>query len=604
MLSTLPFTLNALRDAYAGGITPSEVIDEVFARLDAVDDPAIFIHLRARDELRNEADALGDYDPDKPLWGIPFAVKDNIDVAGLPTTAACPAYAYTPQSDAFVVSKLRAAGALMIGKTNLDQFATGLVGVRSPYGAPLNAVDPTIVPGGSSAGSAVIVGHGIVTFSLGTDTAGSGRVPAALNNIVGLKPTLGALSARGVVPACRTLDTVSIFALTVDDAYAALSVARGFDPSDAYSKTLPHDALTAPPEHLRIGVPDDTSIEFFGDDLQKAAFTRDVKRLADTGAEISHVDFRPLYAIARMLYEGAWVAERYTVIEELLKRDAKAVYSVTRQIISQAEKLSAADAFRGLYRLAELKREAKPMLDKLDMLCVPTIPTFYTTADLEADPITPNANLGTYTNFVNLLDMCGIAVPSAPRSDGRPGSVTLLAKAGRDAAVAAVARRFEVGCSRTMGATQHPVPEPRPLTPAGTDRIELAVCGAHMSNLPLNWQLTDRGARFVRKARTAACYRFYALAGGPPARPGLVRSDTPDAHSIALEVWSMPKTQLGSFLEAIPYPLGIGSLELSDGSWVKGFVCDANGVQGAEDISQIGDWRAFLAQDLATAQPS
>ena len=601
MLSTLPFTLAALQDAYASGVTPVEVIDEVFARLDAVNDPAMFIHLRTREALRNEAEALGGYDPDKPLWGIPFAVKDNIDVAGLETTAACPAYAYTPRSDAFVVAKLRAAGALMIGKTNLDQFATGLVGVRSPYGAPLNSVDPNIVPGGSSGGSAVIVGHGIVTFSLGTDTAGSGRVPAALNNIVGLKPTLGALSSRGVVPACRTLDTVSVFALTVDDAYAAFSVARGFDPSDAYSKALPHDELSAPPRHLRIGVPDSASIEFFGDDLQQAAFARDVKRLADTGAEISYVDFNPLYAIARMLYEGAWVAERYTVIEELLQEDAEAVHPVTRKIISQAEGLSAADAFRGIYRLAELKRQAEPMLDRLDMLCVPTIPTFYTTADLDDDPITPNSNLGTYTNFVNLLDMCGIAVPTAPRCDGRPGSVTLLAGAGRDAAVAAVARRLEAGCTRTMGATQHRLREPPPLKSTGPDHIELAVCGAHMSDLPLNWQLTDRGARFVRKARTAAQYRFYALAGGPPARPGLVRSDATGACSIAVEIWSMPKKELGSFLEAIPYPLGIGSIELSDGSWVKGFVCDASGVQGAEDISQIGDWRLFLAQDLVAA---
>jgi len=376
MLSTLPFTINSLRDAYAAGTRPADVVREIFTRLDAVGDPGIFIHLRDRDDLIAEAEALGDYDPARPLWGIPYAAKDNIDVAGIETTAGCPAYAYMPTDDAFVIAQLRAAGALMVGKTNLDQFATGLVGVRTPYGAPLNAVDPEIVPGGSSGGSGVIVGHGIVSFSLGTDTAGSGRVPAALNNIVGLKPTLGALSASGVVPACRTLDTISIFALTVDDAYAAFAVARGFDPKDAYSKPLPHENLTEPSGTLRIGVPDAGSIEFFGDTVQQAAFERDVAVLTARGAEIVEIDFAPLYAIADMLYEGAWVAERYTVIADLLATNPDALHPVTRQIITHAESMSAADAFTGMYRLAELKRAAEPMLDSVDLLCVPTVPTF------------------------------------------------------------------------------------------------------------------------------------------------------------------------------------------------------------------------------------
>jgi allophanate hydrolase len=601
MLENLPFTLTALRGAYAAGTKPADVVDEIFARLDAVNDPGIFIHLRDRESLRAEADALGPYDPAKPLWGIPFAAKDNIDVAGIETTAACPAYAYTPQSDAFVIANLRAAGALVIGKTNLDQFATGLVGVRTPYGAPLNAVDPDIVPGGSSGGSGVIVGHGIVTFSLGTDTAGSGRVPAALNNIVGLKPTLGALSASGVVPACRTLDTISIFALTVDDAYAAFAVARGYDPSDAYSKLIPHVALSAPALPLRIGVPDAATIEFFGDDIQKDAFERDIALLAATGAQIAYINFEPLYAVARMLYEGAWVAERYTVIEDLLKSDPDAIHPVTRQIITHAESMSAADAFRGIYRLADLKRAAEPMLDGLDVLCVPTIPTFYSVADLEADPVTPNSNNGTYTNFVNLLDMCGIAVPTAPRSDARPGSVTLLAAAGQDAVVAAVARGFEADCPRNMGATAHPVPMPPPLPAAMSDRIELAVCGAHMTGLPLNWQLTDLGATFVRRAQSSADYKFYALAGGPPERPGMVRADGPGTGAVALEIWSLPTTAVGTFVVGIPAPLGIGTIKLSDGSLVKGFLCEAIGTLGATDITALGDWRAYLAQKAIPA---
>lgn len=601
MPSHLPFTLNALREAYVAGTSPVDVIDEIFARLDAVNDPGIFIHLRDHESLRAEAAALGAHDPDMPLWGIPFAAKDNIDVAGIETTAACPAYAYTPDKDAFVIANLRAAGALMIGKTNLDQFATGLVGVRTPYGAPLNAVDPEIVPGGSSGGSGVIVGHGIVTFSLGTDTAGSGRVPAALNNIVGLKPTLGALSASGVVPACRSTETVSVFALTVDDAYAAFEVARGFDPADAYSKPLAHEPMTAPTKSLRIGVPDAASIEFFGDAVQQAAFDRDVALLKAGGAEIEYIDFEPLYAIARMLYEGAWVAERYTVIEDLLKTDPGAIHPVTKQIITHAESMSAADAFRGMYRLAELKRAAEPMLDGLDLLCVPTIPTFYSVADLEADPVTPNSNNGTYTNFVNLLDMCGIAVPTAPRSDGRPGSVTLLAGAGQDALIAAVARGFEADCTRRMGATTHPIPTPAALPDKPSDQIELAVCGAHMTGLPLNWQLMDLGAKFVRKTQTAPDYKFYALAGGPPARPGLVRAEGPDTGAVAVEVWSLPKAGFGTFMAGIPAPLGIGTIALSDGSTVKGFICEANGVKGATDITQLGDWRVFLAQEAVTA---
>lgn len=601
MLDQLPFTLTALREAYAAGTRPADIIDEIFTRLDAVNDPGIFIHLCDRAALRAQADALGAYDPDMPLWGIPFAAKDNIDVAGIETTAGCPAYAYTPKADAFVIANLRAAGALMIGKTNLDQFATGLVGVRTPYGAPHNAVDPEIVPGGSSGGSGVIVGHGIVTFSLGTDTAGSGRVPAALNNIVGLKPTLGALSASGVVPACRSIETVSIFALTVDDAYAAFAAARGFDAADAYAKPLAHEALATPSKPLRVGVPDAATIEFFGDSLQQAAFDRDVALLKATGVEIEYISFEPLYAIARMLYEGAWVAERYTVIEDLLKRDPDAIHPVTRQIITHAESMSAADAFKGMYRLADLKRAAEPLLDGLDLLCVPTIPTFYSVADLEADPVTPNSNNGTYTNFVNLLDMCGIAVPTAPRSDGRPGSVTLLAGAGQDALVATVARGFEADCARTMGATAHPVPTPVPLPVAVSDQIELAVCGAHMTGLPLNWQLTDLGGVFLRKAQTTAEYKFYALAGGPPARPGLVRSDAPDAGAVAVEVWSLPKAAFGTFMAGIPAPLGIGTVALSDGAAVKGFICEASETKGATDITELGDWRVYIAQSAVPA---
>jgi allophanate hydrolase len=592
MTADLPFTIPALHAAYAAGLPVADVIAQVYARIEAVADPAIFIHLLPEADAQAAAASLGPFDPARPLWGIPFAIKDNIDAAGRPTTAACPAWEYTASADAFVVAKLIAAGAVLIGTTNLDQFATGLVGVRTPYGAPLNSVDPLIVPGGSSGGSAVAVGHGIVTFSLGTDTAGSGRVPAALNNIVGLKPTLGSLSASGLVPACRTLDTISVFALTVDDAYAAFAAAAGHDAADAYSKAIPTPPLTSPPPALRIGIPDAGSIKFMGDAVQSASFDAAVATLAATGATIVPIDFTPLYDIANMLYNGAWVAERYAVIEDLLATNPRAVHPVTAKVIRHAQTLSAADAFRGFYRLEELKRAAAPALAGLDMLCVPTIPTFYSVADLEADPITPNSNFGTYTNFVNLIDMCGIAVPTGPRSDGRPGSVTLLAAAGRDGLVASVARVFEGG--RAMGATPWIAPPPAPLAPGPEDgMIDLAVCGAHMSGLPLNHQLTERGGRFLRTARTAPDYRFYALAGGPPERPGLIRV----AHgggAIALEIWRLPAATLGSFLAGIPAPLGLGTVMLEGGGAVKGFICEGIGATGATDISALGDWRAHV----------
>lgn len=595
-VTDIALTIPALHAAYASGIPVAQVIAQVYARIAAVDDPGIFITLAAKADVLSAAAQLGDFDPARPLWGVPFAVKDNIDVAGCPTTAACPAFAYEPAADAFVVTQLRAAGALFIGKTNLDQFATGLVGVRTPYGAPRNAIDPAIVPGGSSAGSGVAVAQGIVTLALGTDTAGSGRVPAALNNIVGLKPTLGALSASGVVPACRSIETISIFGLTVEDAWRAYQVTSIYDPADAYARPVAVPDLCPAPPVLRIGIPSAQSIKFFGDDAQAASFAASVDLLKTAGAVISEVDFAPLYAVAAMLYEGAWVAERYTVIEDLLKTNPDAILPVTRKIIGKAESLSAADAFRGIYRLKELARLAEPVLAGLDMLCVPTIPTFYTVQDLIDDPVTPNSNFGTYTNFVNLLNMCGLAVPTPARSDGRPGSVTLLAKAGQDHLLAAAAAPIEAAGPRQLGATDWPFVPPLPLPNARPDTITIAVCGAHMSGLPLNRDLVSRGASFAGKATTNTDYRFYALPGGPPFRPGLVRGAPDSGAAIALELWSLPLTGFGSFMQTIPDPLGIGTVLLASGATVKGFVCENQGVAGAREITDMGDWRVFLRE--------
>ncbi len=595
----LPFTLSSLQGAYAEGVMPEDVIREVFRRIDVVNDPGIFIHLRAVDEVMVEAGALGTFDAEKPLFGIPFVIKDNIDAAGLPTTAGCPAFAYTAEQDAFAVEQLRAAGALLIGKTNLDQFATGLVGVRSPYPPPKNAIDPEIVPGGSSSGSAIAVAHGLVSFALGTDTAGSGRVPAALNNIVGLKPTLGALSASGVVPACRTLDTISIFALTVDDAYDVFRIAAVYDPKDAYARPVKLQELTPPPPAFRLGIPSDETIEFFGDHHQAESFVHAIDTLRSLGAEVTPIDFAPFFELAAMLYQGAWVAERFTVIEALLAKDPEQVHPVTRKIIGRASDLSAADAFRDAYRLQELKRRIRPALDQVDLLAVPSIPTFYTTDDLASDPIGPNNRLGTYTNFVNLLDLAGIAVPTGPRADGRPGSVTLLAAKEQDGLAASMARDVQRAANTHLGATDWYLPPCDPPTPApSSDEIEIAVCGAHMTGLPLNPELTERGGHFLRADATAPCYRLFALPGGPPVRPGLVRVANGDGCPIKLEVWAMPIDAVGSFLKSIPSPLGLGSIELADGREAKGFLCEQAGVEGATDISAFGGWRRYIEESV------
>ena len=599
MLQDLPFDIHRLHAAYANGLTPAQVIDECYRRIAAAGDPGIFVHLADADTVKAQAAELGPFDPVAcPLWGLPFVVKDNIDAAGQPTTAACPAFAYTPPQDAFVVATLRRAGALLIGKTNLDQFATGLVGVRSPYPPPRNALDPTMVPGGSSSGSAVAVARGMVSFALGTDTAGSGRVPAALNGIVGFKPSLGALSASGVVPACRTLDTISVFALTVSDAYAVFRVAAAFDAQDAYARRVTTPALAAPPATLRIGVPDAASRQFFGDTVQSDSFDAALARIAALGGEPVETDFAPFFEVAALLYGGAWVAERYTVVEPLLRDNPEAVLPVLRDVIGAAERMSAADAFRDLYRLQDLKRRVEPLLAAVDLLCVPSVPKFFTLADVAADPIGANSRLGTYTNFVNLLDLCGVTVPVAQRSDGLPGSVTLLATRDRDAQVAAFADRLQQVCDAPLGATGWPLPERPPAgrPAAGPEELALAVVGAHMSGLPLNGELTRLGARFLYAARTEPQYRLYSLPGGPPFRPGLVRD--PAGAAIDLEVWALPSTRFGDFIRGVPAPLGIGTVLLENGEAVKGFLCEHVAVAEAKEVTALGGWRNYL-QTLA-----
>ncbi len=597
-MTELRFDIEHLHEAYAAGLDPAEMIETVFERIAAADDPGIFIHVADKEALLAEAGRLGSFDlSTKPLWGIPFAVKDNIDVAGMPTTAACPAYSYLPDTDATVVALLKAAGALVVGKTNLDQFATGLVGLRTPYPAPRNAVDPELMPGGSSSGSAVAVARGILSFSLGTDTAGSGRVPAGLNNIVGLKPTVGALSAAGVVPACRTLDCVSIFALTAADAYRVYSVAARYDAADAYSKPVAVRPLGSPPPVLTVGVPAAADRKFFGDGVMQAGFETALMALKDLGCRIVELPFADFYATADLLYEGAWVAERYAAIREFMDGHEEAMHPVTRAIIGGARKLSAADAFNGLYALQAYRAKLAPVIASVDLLCVPTAPTHYTVDAVLADPVLTNSRNGTYTNFVNLLDMCGIAVPTGKRGDGLPMSVTLLAASGQDALTAELGRTLHEAFGGTLGATGWPQRSSHILAPDtfGPEAIEIAVVGAHLSGMPLNGQLRDLDAVFCRTARTTPGYRLHALAEQGIAKPGLIRVERDSGAAIEVEIWRLEPAAFGNFVATIQPPLGIGTIDLEDGTRCKGFLVEAAGLAGATDISGYGGWRKYVS---------
>ncbi|MEW5791622.1 MAG: allophanate hydrolase [Pseudomonadota bacterium] len=597
---SLSLNINTLRGAYrAGSLRPTELVEQVLEAI--ADDPhRAWISMLPREQLMAFALALEARDPESlPLYGIPFAIKDNIDLAGLPTTAGCPDYAYQPAESAFVVQRLIDAGAIPIGKTNLDQFATGLNGTRSPYGACRNAFDPDYIAGGSSSGSAVAVALGQVSFALGTDTAGSGRVPAAFNNLIGLKPTRGLLSTRGVVPACRSLDCVSIFALTSPDAAEVLRVVADFDPKDAYARPAPAD-MAELPARPRIGVPLASQLDFFDNPDYAALFEQALAQARMLDAELVPLDITPLLEAARLLYEGPWVAERYAAIRAFIETQPKSLHPVTRAVIEPARKLRSVDAFDAMYRLQELKRASEALWTQVDCLLLPTASSIYRIADMEADPQRLNSALGRYTNFMNLLDLCGVAVPAGFTPAGLPFGVTLCAPAWRDMALLELAGRFQQIGKLPLGATGQPLPDlvvSRPRSAPNFTRV--AVCGAHMEGLPLNHELSSRGGRLISRTRTAPCYRLYALAGGPPQRPGLVRDDT-GAH-IALEVWELPLAHFGSFVAGIPAPLGIGTLSLEDGSTVQGFVCEAYALGDARDITEFGGWRAWL-QRMEAAQ--
>jgi allophanate hydrolase len=594
-------TVAALVAAHrARTVSPAQTVARSFQRIRDHNDPAIFISLRDGNETLAEAEALSTKDAAQlPLYGIPVAVKDNIDVAGLPTTAGCPAFSYLPSHDATSVARLRAAGAIVIGKTNLDQFATGLVGVRSPYGIPNNPIRGDLIPGGSSSGSAVAVSAGLVPLALGTDTAGSGRVPAMLNNIVGLKPSLGMISTAGVVPACRTLDCVSVFSLTVDDAMTALAAMAGPDGADPFSRNRPLQEVSAFPANLRLGVPRSGQLIFFGDKASETAYSDALKRWTALGATLVEFDLEPFYETARLLYEGPWVAERYLVIRNLLASSPEAIHPVTREITIAGARLSAADTFAALYRLQALRKIAERAFAGINALVLPTAPTVYSTAQVLANPIELNSRLGTYTNFVNLLDLCGLALPAAMRPDNIPFGITLLAPAGQDTQLASIGRVFHADTRLTMGARRLPQP-PLAALPAGLggDEIAIAVVGAHLSGMALNGELKALGGRLLEQARTAPDYKLYALATTPP-KPGMLRVEAGTGSSIELELWALSAASFGKFVAAIPPPLSIGTIRLADGRGVKGFLVEPAAVNGARDISAFSGWRAFMAEAAA-----
>jgi allophanate hydrolase len=583
----------------AGMATPEQTAARSFARIHAHGDPAIFISLRPEAEVLAESRAL---DPARntalPLYGVPVAVKDNIDVAGLPTTAACPAFSYQPSKDSTAVARLRGAGAIVIGKTNLDQFATGLVGVRSPYGVPRNTFNLDLIPGGSSSGSAVAVAAGLVPLALGTDTAGSGRVPAGLNNIVGLKPSLGLISTFGVVPACRTLDCVSVFALTVDDAWTALGAMAGTDRADPYSRNRPLGVAGVMPPHVKLGMPRAGQLLFFGDRQYEAEYNAALGRLARLGCDLVEIDIEPFYETARLLYEGPWVAERTIAARSLLSSDPDAIHPVTREIILSGLRATAVDAFAALYKLETLRRVADHTFRQIDALVLPTAPTIYSVKQVLADPIQLNSRLGTYTNFVNLLDLCGLAIPASMTEAGLPFGITLLAPGGADARLAEVGRVFHADTALPLGALKQPqVPlVSTSLSPADGE-IAVAVVGAHLSGLPLNGELRALGGRLLEVTRSAPDYRLYALSGTKPPKPGLLRVDSGKGAAIEVEVWGLPMEAFGRLVAAVPMPLSIGTIKLSDGRGVKGFLVEPAATADARDISNFGSWRRFLASE-------
>ncbi|HUH63176.1 MAG TPA: allophanate hydrolase [Terracidiphilus sp.] len=601
--------ITSLENAYGdGSLKPTEVVERIYDEIARAGERPAWITLvpkaanlaRARELEASEASGS------LPLYGIPFAVKDNFDVEGMPTTAACPSFAHVATNTATVVQKLLDAGAVLIGKTNMDQFATGLVGTRTPYGICSSVFHAEYVSGGSSSGSAVAVARGWVSFALGSDTAGSGRVPAAFNNLVGLKPTRGLLSTRGLLPACRSLDCVSIFAETCADAARVLSMARGFEARDPYSRTPSPGEEAAPwsaSADFRFGVPMSDGLTFFGDEDAAAGYRAAIEAMIDLGGTAIEFDYAPFARVAAMLYKGPWVAERLAALRDFLAGDPRDLDATVGSILRGAEKFSAVDAFEAAHALEALRRETDAVLERTDFLLLPTAPTHYTVEQVLSSPLELNTNLGTYTNFVNLLDLAAVAVPAGFKPNGLPFGVSLIGRAFTDEGLLRLGDRLHRSVAKTLGGSDREVAATPQLAasvaPPGC--VLMAVVGAHLSGQPLNWQLAERKARLVSRTRTDPDYRLYALANTSPPKPGLVYAPGLAGEGIEVEVWAMPEETVGGFLAAIPPPLTLGTLRLADGSQVKGFLCEPAGIEGAEEITQFGGWRNYLAHRSLSA---
>lgn len=593
-------TISALRAAYiAGELTPEKLIANIHERAERFRDHNIWIHQLTVEELNPFIEGLAHKNiEDYPLWGIPFAIKDNIDLIGITTTAGCEEFKYTPEKSATVVVNLINAGAIPIGKTNLDQFATGLNGTRSPFGACKNSFDKNYISGGSSSGSAVSIALGLATFSLGSDTAGSGRVPACFNNLVGLKPSRGLLSAAGMVPACKSLDCMSIFALSTEDANAVLSSAESFDEADEYSRKNPSANNTRyfgrQKLPLTLGIIDPSQLKFFGDENYQKAYADVIEKLETTeDITLVHVDYSPFDEVAKLLYEGPWVAERYLAAEELINTNPEAIFPVVRDIIAPGGEPKAHQLFSAQYKLQGFARTCKDQVKEFDALLMPTAGRLFTIEEMLAEPIKHNSELGFYTNFVNLLDLSAVAVPTAFTENNLPFGITLIGDTFADRALLSIANYLETIFPTPEGTGKADKPRMELPAVATNKTVDVVVCGAHLEGLPLNWQLTERGGELIDSTTTSKSYRMYALAGGPPFRPGLIR-DTENGEEIIVEVWRLPITEFGSFVAGIPAPLGIGKLELADGRWLPGFICEFSGIEGAEEITELGGWRSYM----------
>jgi allophanate hydrolase len=606
----LDLRAQVLARSYAdGSLTPVDMVEQVLAAIAArsvrYGDEHVWIDRVPQQDLLRAAARLAERraaGEDLPLFGLPFAVKGNIDVAGFRTTAACPTFGEVPARSAHVVRRLEATGALLVGTTNLDQFATGLSGARSPYGTPANPVYPGLIPGGSSSGSGAAVAAGLVTFAIGTDTAGSGRVPAALTSTVGLKPSRGLVGTSGIVPACRSLDCPSIHAGSVDEALLVLSVLAGPDPDDAWSRPLPVPAADPPvldPGLLRLGVPallnPDGQVPV--DPGIERAFTDLVARAEAAGATVVPIDLEPFLAAGSLLYGGPWVAERLADLGEFVDAHPRALHQVTAEVLRTGHGHDAVDAFRGLHRLQGLAHVTRPVWREIDALMLPTVPTTFTVDEMLADPVTRNSVLGRFTTFVNLLDLAALAVPAGVTETGRPFGVTLVGPAASDAMLAGVAVGLRPRVLSPSTAAHAGAASPGPAV--ATEDTLLAVVGAHLSGLPLNHQLVERGARLVTRTVTAPEYRLYALPGGPPARPGLLRAPG-SGTSIEVEVYRIDHAGLGSLLATVPAPLAIGSVTLAGGDVVRGFVCEPYGLGEAVDVTAFGGWRTYARSDIGS----